>query len=139
MPSSGIRPVVHLWRLGRMRFDPALRVQQGLAKRLKEASARSRRTGVGRAEAESEHVLLAVEHPPVYTTGIRRGEHDSKREEDRLRSLGAEFARADRGGLLTFHGPGQLVLYPVLDLKHFVPQAAARKALLGNGCVTFCL
>lgn len=40
-------------------------------------------------------------------------------EEQRLKSLGAEFRRVNRGGLITFHGPGQLVAYPILNLKHF--------------------
>lgn len=37
----------------------------------------------------------------------------------RLRNLGAEFRKTNRGGLITFHGPGQLVAYPVINLKHF--------------------
>ncbi len=67
----------------------------------------------------------------MYTTGIRTESYSSD-EERRLRSLGADFVRADRGGLITFHGPGQLVAYPVLDLREFVPEAAAKKALLGT-------
>ncbi len=40
-------------------------------------------------------------------------------EEERLSSLGADFVRSDRGGLITFHGPGQLIAYPVLNLNNF--------------------
>ena len=51
------------------------------------------------------HTLLLLEHPPVYTTGIRTGEY-SEEEEHRLIDLGADFVRTNRGGLITFHGPG---------------------------------
>ena len=53
--------------------------------------------------------LLVVEHNPVYTVGLRNKAYDEK-EEKRLVSLGAEFYKTDRGGLITFHGPGQLVI-----------------------------
>merc|ERR1719470_128545 len=73
---------------------------------------------------------VLVEHPPVYTTGIRSKEY-SQKEEDRLKQLGADFVRTKRGGLVTFHGPGQLVAYPVLNLRDFAPEKSRRKALLG--------
>ena len=50
-------------------------------------------------------------------------------EEDRLKNLGAEFVRSNRGGLITFHGPGQLVAYPILDLKQFVNSDLGGKRL----------
>jgi len=60
--------------------------------------------------------LILLEHPPVYTTGPRgRPEHLLVPEEE-LRARGADVRRIDRGGEFTFHGPGQLVGYPVLDL-----------------------
>uniref|UniRef100_A0A1I8FKE4 lipoyl(octanoyl) transferase n=1 Tax=Macrostomum lignano TaxID=282301 RepID=A0A1I8FKE4_9PLAT len=68
--------------------------------------------------------LLLLEHRPVYTVGIRgvdpanSADGDTDQLAARLRSIGAEFHRADRGGLLTFHGPGQLVAYPMLDLRN---------------------
>ena len=82
--------------------------------------------------SDKENVLLLVEHPAVYTVGLRRSEHGTDGEEARLRALGADFHRADRGGLITFHGPGQMVAYPILDLREFAPAAAQRKALLGQ-------
>lgn len=67
---------------------------------------------------EPANTLVILEHEPVYTVGIRNKGYTDE-DERKLRSLGAEFWRTDRGGLITFHGPGQLVAYPVLDLKQF--------------------
>jgi len=64
------------------------------------------------------NTLVLLEHEPVYTVGIRSKGYTVE-DEKKLRSLGAEYWRTNRGGLITFHGPGQLVAYPVLDLKQF--------------------
>ncbi|EZA46339.1 hypothetical protein DMN91_006759 [Ooceraea biroi] len=68
--------------------------------------------------SEPANTLVVLEHEPVYTVGIRNKGY-TEEDERKLRSLGADFWRTDRGGLITFHGPGQLVAYPVLDLKQF--------------------
>uniref|UniRef100_W6NSB4 Octanoyl-[acyl-carrier-protein]:protein N-octanoyltransferase LIPT2, mitochondrial n=1 Tax=Haemonchus contortus TaxID=6289 RepID=W6NSB4_HAECO len=65
--------------------------------------------------------ILAVEHTPVYTVGIRSKLY-TEDEEIRLKALGADFYRTSRGGLITFHGPGQLVMYPVFNLKRIAPR-----------------
>lgn len=67
---------------------------------------------------KSANTLVLLEHEPVYTVGIRKGEY-TEADEKKLRSLGADFWKTNRGGLITFHGPGQLVAYPILDLKQF--------------------
>ncbi|KOC63486.1 Putative lipoyltransferase 2, mitochondrial [Habropoda laboriosa] len=64
------------------------------------------------------NTLILVEHNPVFTVGIRDKEYTAE-DEQRLTNLGAEFYRTNRGGLITFHGPGQLVAYPILNLKQF--------------------
>ena len=61
--------------------------------------------------------LLMVEHPAVYTLGKSGKESNLLVTEEYLRGLGAEFYRIDRGGDITFHGPGQAVCYPILDLE----------------------
>ncbi len=60
--------------------------------------------------------ILLVEHPPVYTLGKSGHEENMLLTEERLKALGAEFYHIDRGGDITFHGPGQLVCYPIIDL-----------------------
>ena len=67
-------------------------------------------------EDEPRGTILVVEHPAVYTLGKSGDEHNMLCTEEYLRSLGAEFYHIDRGGDITFHGPGQLVCYPILDL-----------------------
>jgi lipoyl(octanoyl) transferase len=63
-----------------------------------------------------EDTLILLEHPPVYTAGRRWKPGHIVWTEDRIREAGAELRFIDRGGSLTFHGPGQLVGYAVLDL-----------------------
>ena len=71
-----------------------------------------------RKDDEVPDTLALLEHPPVYTVG--RAARDASNlgvGEEYLRSLGAEVYWSDRGGDATFHGPGQLVGYPILHLK----------------------
>lgn len=91
------RPTCRALWLGRVEYEQAWALQRDLALR--------------RARGEIEDTLLLLEHPPVYTTG-RRGSRD------RLlvppEALGAPLLTVDRGGNITFHGPGQLVAYPII-------------------------
>jgi lipoate-protein ligase B len=64
--------------------------------------------------------LLLQEHTPVYTEGRRKGAKSAIGDDEegkRLRALGADYIVAQRGGLITFHGPGQIVGYPILDIS----------------------
>lgn len=65
----------------------------------------------------SEGLLLLLEHPPTYTLGRGGDPAHLLVSRERLRELGAGLHRVDRGGDITFHGPGQLVGYPILDLN----------------------
>lgn len=71
-------------------------------------------------------VLLLLEHRPTYTAGRRQTEPDIYDERLRLQNLGADFISATRGGQLTYHGPGQIVGYPLLDLSRYTPTMGAR-------------
>ena len=66
-----------------------------------------------------ENHLLFVEHDPVYTLGKSGNEANMLISAIQLRAKHAEFIKVDRGGDITFHGPGQLVVYPVIDLESF--------------------
>ena len=69
------------------------------------------------ADAEDVGTLLLVEHPPVYTLGKSGHAENLLVGREMLERLGAQFYHIDRGGDITFHGPGQLVVYPILDLE----------------------
>jgi len=113
--------VVSVLKLGSMNYQKALAVQNILVSRIQSS------LSSGQA---APNTLVLVEHTPVYTTGMRTKDY-SMEEENRLVNLGADFVRTNRGGLITFHGPGQLVAYPILNLRDFAPESSRRKALLG--------
>jgi lipoate-protein ligase B len=95
-----------LWvvRLGRVAYGEALELQRAVA------AARI-------AGQIPEDVLLLLEHPPVVTLGRASKERHLTSSPDFLRSHGVEVFEVERGGDVTFHGPGQLVGYPIFDLK----------------------
>jgi lipoyl(octanoyl) transferase len=95
--------VLTVERLGTVAYQPTWELQEELAEQR-----RGRRIG---------DRLLLLEHFPVYTLGRGGDESNMLASPERLRELGAELIRIDRGGDITFHGPGQLVAYPVVELK----------------------
>ena len=70
-------------------------------------------------EEDTVHHLLFVEHPPVYTLGKSGHIENLLINEEERKSRGIQFFKINRGGDITFHGPGQLVGYPILDLEKF--------------------
>lgn len=133
---------MNLYRLGRLPYVKGLGVQQVLFERLKarvinqidktntrdpasshrqEEYAATSRTLDSFGQLNS---LVLVEHEPVYTIGLRTGQYDTGyenklRDELDRHNLKADFIKTNRGGLITFHGPGQLVAYPILYLGDF--------------------
>lgn len=73
------------------------------------------------AQKPVSHHLLFCEHPPVYTLGKSGKARNLLIDLKELQKIGAEFYRINRGGDITFHGPGQLVGYPILNLDAFNP------------------
>lgn len=94
-----------LFQLGRLPYTAAWQIQQEFAM--------ARRSGSG------QDTLLLVEHPPVYTMGRSGSKTNVKVSDEMLSAEGLEVIEVDRGGDVTYHGPGQLVGYPILDLRGY--------------------
>jgi lipoyl(octanoyl) transferase len=71
------------------------------------------------SEEKTTNYLLFVEHPPVYTLGKSGNEENVLMDEQTMKDNGIEFFKTNRGGDITFHGPEQIVVYPILDLEYF--------------------
>jgi lipoyl(octanoyl) transferase len=71
------------------------------------------------SELRTQNYLLFVEHPPVFTLGKNGNINNVLLSEERLKQMGIEFYRTNRGGDITYHGPQQIVGYPILDLEKF--------------------
>ena len=100
---------VSIKHLGRTEYSEAWEIQ----KRLFEELLRQKREG-----APEELYLLFVVHPHVYTLGKSGHESNLLVNEQFLKQIGATYFHTDRGGDVTYHGLGQLVGYPILDLEH---------------------
>src|SRR5258707_12872519 len=103
--------VIHIIYLGRVDYSTALDLQLTLVDMVK----------AGRIG----HTLLLLEHPPVITLGRNAGMANIVAPKHFLESKGIELVETDRGGEVTFHGPGQLVGYPIFDLRAFTPRVGA--------------
>ena len=91
--------------LGTVEYHLALDLQRSLAQQV--------------SEANQPNTLLLLEHPPVYTKG-RLSRHDHLLlSPNELADMGISVHETDRGGQVTYHGPGQLVAYPVIDLRQW--------------------
>ena len=108
-PASAARPLLAahggeltVAHLGTVAYEPTWELQDELAGQRRERLIGDR--------------LLLLEHFPVFTIGRGGDEANLLASAQRLRELGATFIRIDRGGDITFHGPGQLVAYPIVEL-----------------------
>ncbi|HEX8754017.1 MAG TPA: lipoyl(octanoyl) transferase LipB [Solirubrobacterales bacterium] len=84
-----------------------------------EARAMQQRLEARRQADEIPDVLLLLEHPPVYTRGRRSLPEELPMGDAWYEAQGIEVLDTDRGGLVTYHGPGQLVAYPIVDLAPY--------------------
>ncbi|XP_072825312.1 octanoyl-[acyl-carrier-protein]:protein N-octanoyltransferase LIPT2, mitochondrial isoform X2 [Vicugna pacos] len=119
------QPAVRLVRLRLVAYGELLTLQERWLQRLQD--------GPG---TEAGALLLCEPAGPVYTAGLRGGL--TSEETARLRALGAEVRATGRGGLATFHGPGQLLCHPVLDLRPLGLRLRTHVAALEACAVRLC-
>jgi lipoyl(octanoyl) transferase len=99
---------VNLLHLGRVPYAEALAIQQQVV--------------AARKQNAIADTLLLLEHPPVLTLGRNSNRSNILATEEMLRQRGVELHEINRGGDVTYHGPGQLVGYPILDLRGDLPE-----------------
>ena len=102
MPSPELRPLYWSY-LGRLPYGEAAELQDRLRQRVR--------------QEQAGDFLVLLEHPHVYTLGRNADQGEILVDAEWLRSRGAEVLTSDRGGRVTYHGPGQLVGYPIVDLN----------------------
>ncbi len=109
------------WELQRRLFEELVAGKKGAGRgngtNAAEAGNEAAQDAATAATAGTVGTVLLVEHPPVYTLGKSGRAENLLVDRAALERLGAQFFHIDRGGDITFHGPGQLVCYPILDLE----------------------
>ena len=107
---------VQLQDLGKKDYKETWDYQEQLFKEILDLKIKNRRENLS---LETPNYFLFVEHPHVYTLG-KSGDFDNLLiDEAKLKEIDATFYKINRGGDITYHGPGQIVGYPILDLENF--------------------
>ncbi|XP_034687631.1 octanoyltransferase LIP2, mitochondrial isoform X1 [Vitis riparia] len=94
---------LEVWKMGTVNYLDALKLQDKLVSR--------------RKTHKISDTVLSLQHPPTYTLGKRRTDHNLLVPESDLKTIGAELHYTQRGGDITFHGPHQAILYPIISLR----------------------
>ncbi len=102
--------------IGSKDFKETWEYQEGLFKGILDIKIKNRREDAG---LETPNYFLFVEHPHVYTLGKSGDISNLLLSEEQLKEKEATFYKINRGGDITYHGPGQIVGYPILDLDNF--------------------
>lgn len=104
--------------LGRIQYQKAWDLQQQYLKEIVDIK-RSNRNLPKEEQIQQKHYFLFCEHPPVFTLGRSGDTNNLLLNQKGLEQQGIEFFKINRGGDITYHGLGQIVGYPILDMAHF--------------------
>ena len=105
--------------LGIKSYQPTWDYQEALLLKNTQIKSAAREQGQEVSQTATEHKLILVEHPPVFTLGKNGKREHILVSEEHLQKLGIEFFHINRGGDITYHGLQQIVGYPILDLDKF--------------------
>ena len=108
--------IIQIQELGSKDYLETWNYQEELFQEIIDVKVLNRRNNV---QDSTPNYLLFVEHPHVYTLGKRGKQQHLLINEEELKAIGATYYEINRGGDITYHGPGQLVGYPILDLENF--------------------
>jgi len=111
-----LNKLIKLQDLGTKDFKDTWDYQEEIFKGVLDTKIKNRREDAG---LETDNYFLFVEHPHVYTLGKSGDMSNLLLSEEQLTQKGATFYKINRGGDITYHGPGQIVGYPILDLDNF--------------------
>jgi lipoyl(octanoyl) transferase len=114
-----MRQKVFFEDLGVKSYKPTWDYQEELLLKNTQLKSINRASDMPADQANTEHRLLMVEHPPVFTLGKSGKREHVLVSEEQLQNLGIEFYHINRGGDITYHGLQQVVGYPILDLDKF--------------------
>ncbi|CAI9108960.1 OLC1v1008680C1 [Oldenlandia corymbosa var. corymbosa] len=97
------RRILEVWRMGVVKYSEGLKLQEKLVSE--------------RKDGKILDTLLSLQHPHTYTLGKRKTDHNLLVSELQLEAVGAELHYTQRGGDVTYHGPHQAILYPIINLR----------------------
>ncbi|MDZ7691637.1 MAG: lipoyl(octanoyl) transferase LipB [Balneolaceae bacterium] len=112
-------PTIEVHDIGHAPYKPMWDLQAAIQQRLVDEKLKRRKKKLYKPGSESNDVLLFVEHPHVYTLGKSGDVANLLKSMAELSNIDAEYVEIDRGGDITYHGPGQIVGYPILDLDRY--------------------
>jgi lipoyl(octanoyl) transferase len=104
--------------LGLIDYKQAWDYQTDLFNKTLEVKSKNRNLPINQQQATNNY-LIFCEHPHVYTLGKSGDENNLLVKKEELHTINASYYHINRGGDITYHGPGQIVVYPILDLENF--------------------
>lgn len=130
-----LNKAVEVIRLGKVDYQRAWDYQEEVFKKTVNLKIENRRVEHPNLQSPTHNYLITCEHPHVYTLGKSGSLDNLLLNEQGLKKQDANFYKINRGGDITYHGPGQLVIYPILDLENFFTDIHKYLRLLEEGVI----